>query len=227
MMSRACSLSIFAALGTVVLFVSSRAYQAENPSKPPSTIGTFTYTASPDPALPPLSMLVRILTLTPEQEQKLKKLYEEHNKGYAEILQGKLPATERQAKLRELRKGFQQKLEAALTPQQMRMLRNLDAEAMLVDRLTVVLKLTAEQSKQLLEVLREQSAGIRTVEKEARQNNWTEEQQRQKLAELRKQIDEKVNKILSPEQQQKLKEVLQGEGSKPATPTKSDEAPKP
>lgn len=191
------------------------------------TSQSFTRTTAPDPALPPVSMLTRLLVLTPEQEKKVRQLFEEHNKSYGEVIQQKLPPKERQEKLRELRRNLQKKLESVLTPQQMQKLRHLDPEAMLVDRLTVALNLTAEQSAQLLEVMREQSAGIRAIEKEAQQNGWSEQQKKQKLAELRKQMEEKVNKILTPEQQQKLRRILQGEAEKLKTPPKEEQKPAP
>ncbi len=199
---------------------------AQQPSQPPS--GTkapqsFARTAAPDPALPPVSMLTRLLVLTPEQEQKVRQLFAEHNKSYGELLQQKLSPKERQTKLRDLRKALQKNLETILTPQQMQKLRRLDPEAMLVDRLTVALRLTEEQSQQLLEVLREQSAGIRAIEKEASERGWSEQQKKEKLAELRKQIDERVNKILTPEQQQKLKQLLQGEGTPAKAPSKDNQ----
>lgn len=203
---------------------------AQEASKQPSDAKTpqsFTRAVSPDPALPPVSMLVRLLTLTPEQEQKVRQLFAEHNKGYGEILQQKLSAKERQEKLRELRRNLQKKLDSVLTPQQLQKLRTLDPESMLVDRLTVALKLTAEQSAQLLEVMREQSAGIRAIEKQAQENGWSEQQKKQKLAELRKQIDEKVNRILTPEQQQKLRQILQGEAEKPAPPSAEEKKASP
>jgi Spy/CpxP family protein refolding chaperone len=172
-------------------------------------------------------MLVRLLSLTPEQEQRLRQIFAEHHQSYAQILQQKLSAKERQERLRELRKNLQKKMEAVLTPQQLQQLRRLDPESMLVDRLTVALKLTQEQSEQLLEVMREQSAGIRAIEKQAQENNWSEQQKKQKLAELRKQIEEKVNKILTPEQQQKLRQLLQGEAEKPTTPPQEGQKPSP
>jgi Spy/CpxP family protein refolding chaperone len=187
----------------------------------------FMRTAAPDPALPPVSMLARLLVLTPEQEQKVRQLFSEHNKSYGEILQQKLSAKERQEKLRELRKSLQKRLESVLTPQQLQKLRHLDPESMLVDRLTIALKLTEEQSTQLLEVMREQSAGIRAIEKQAQDSGWSEQQKKQKLAELRKQIEEKVNRILTPQQQQKLRQILQGEAEKPATPSKQEQNPAP
>lgn len=206
------------------------ASSAQEATKQPSdakVAQSFTRTASPDPALPPVSMLVRLLTLTPEQEQKLRQIFAEHNKSYGEMMQQKLSPKERQEKLRELRRNLQKKLESVLTPQQLQKLRKLDPESMLVDRLTVALKLTAEQSAQLLEVMREQSAGIRAIEKQAQDNGWSEQQKKEKLAELRKQIDEKVKKILNPEQQQKLRQLLQGEAEKPATPSKEEQKSSP
>ncbi|GIV19504.1 MAG: hypothetical protein KatS3mg023_1255 [Armatimonadota bacterium] len=196
----------------------SPAQEATQQPAETKTPPSFTRAASSDPALPPVSMLVRLLSLTPEQEQKVRQFFTEHNKRYGEVLQQKLSAKERQEKMRELRRSLQKKLESVLTPQQLQKLRRLEPESMLVDRLTVALKLTEEQSTQLLEVMREQSAGIRAIEKQAQENNWSEQQKKQKLAELRKQIDEKVSRILTPEQQQKLRQLLQGEAEKPATP---------
>jgi len=178
----------------------------------------FTRSAAPDPALPPLSMLTRLLALTPEQEQKVRQIFAEHNKTYSELMTGKLSARERQTQLRDLRRNLQKKLESVLTPQQMQKLRNLDPETMLVDRLTVALKLTEQQSQQLLAVMREQSAAIRAIDKETEQKGWSEQQRKEKLADLRKQIDDKVNRILTPEQQQKLKQILQGETNTANTP---------
>ncbi len=214
-------------VGITVLSLASSAQ--EPPKQPAGAKGAqpFTRTAAPDPALPPVAMLARLLVLTPEQEQKVRQLFAEHNKSYGEILQQKLQPKERQQKLRELRKSLQKKLESVLTPQQLQKLRHLDPEAMLVDRLTIALKLTDEQTTQLLEVMREQSAGIRAIEKQAQENGWSEQQKKQKLAELRKQMDEKVNKILTPEQQQKLRQILQGEPEKPTTPPKEEQKPSP
>jgi Spy/CpxP family protein refolding chaperone len=187
----------------------------------------FTRTVAPDPSLPPVSMLVRLLSMTPEQEQKVRQLFAAHNQRYGEVMQQNLPPKERQEKLRELRRNLQKGLEGVLTPQQLQKLRNLQPEAMLVDRLTVALRLTQEQSEQLLEVLREQSAGIRAIEKEAEEKKWGEQQRKEKLAELRKQIDEKVKKILTPEQQQKLKQILQGEGTPAQIPSGNQQPPAP
>lgn len=212
-------------VGIATLSVVSFAQEASKQSSDANTPQTFTRTVSPDPALPPVSMLTRLLVLTPEQEQKLRQLYSEHNRSYGEIMQQKLSAKERQEKLRELRRNLQKKLESVLTPQQLQKLRRLDPEAMLVDRLTVALNLTKEQSAQLLDVMREQTAAIRAIEKQAQENSWSEEQKKQKLAELRKQIDEKVNKILSEEQQRKLRQILQGEPEKPATPPAQEQKP--
>ncbi|MCS6830429.1 MAG: hypothetical protein RMM08_09410 [Armatimonadota bacterium] len=209
-------------IGFALFSPGSLAQEPPKQSPGQETAQTFTRTATPDPALPPVSMLTRLLALTPEQEQKVRQLFAEHNKGYGEILQQKISVKERQEKLRELRKNLQKKLEAVLTPQQLQKLRQMDPEAMLVDRLTIALKLTTEQSSQLLEVMREQSAGIRAIEKQAQENGWSEQQKKQRLAELRKQIDEKVNKILTPEQQQKLRQILQGEAEKPVTPSKEE-----
>jgi Spy/CpxP family protein refolding chaperone len=172
-------------------------------------------------------MLVRLLSMTPEQEQKVRQLFAAHNQRYGEVMQQNLPPKERQEKLRELRRNLQKGLEGVLTPQQLQKLRNLQPEAMLVDRLTVALRLTQEQSEQLLEVLREQSAGIRAIEKEAEEKKWGEQQRKEKLAELRKQIDEKVKKILTPEQQQKLKQILQGEGTPAQIPSGNQQPPAP
>ncbi len=212
---------------TVLCMVTSSAQEATKQSSDAKASQSFTRTASPDPALPPVSMLVRLLSLTPEQEQKVRQIFAEHNKSYAEVLQQKVSAKERQEKLRELRRNLQKKLESVLTPQQLQKLRQIDPESMLVDRLTVALKLTAEQSEQLLQVMREQSASIRAIEKQAQQEGWSEQQKRQKLAELRKQIDEKVNKILTAEQQQKLRQILRGEPGKPATSSKEEQKPSP
>ncbi len=71
--------------------------------------------------------------------------------------------------------------------------------------------------------MREQSASIRAIEKQARQEGWSEQQKKQKLAELRKQIDEKVNKTLTAEQQQKLRQILQGESGKPTAPSNEEQ----
>ncbi|MEJ5251233.1 MAG: hypothetical protein HPY54_12750 [Chthonomonadetes bacterium] len=213
-------------VGIVCFCLMSVAQQSSQPSSGTKAPQSFTRTAAPDPALPPISMLTRLLVLTPEQEQKVRQLFAEHNKSYGELFQQKLSPNERQTKLRDLRKKLQKNLETILTPQQMQKLRRLDPEAMLVDRLTVALRLTEEQSQQLLEVLREQSAGIRAIEKEASEKGWSEQQKKEKLAELRKQIDERVNKILTPEQQQKLKQLLQGEGV-PATVPPKDNQPTP
>lgn len=217
----------FVTIGVTAFGLVSSAQQSAK--QPPETKASqsLTRTAAPDPALPPIAMLTRLLTLTPEQEQKVRQLFAEHNKSYGEILQQKLSPRERQEKLRELRRNLQKKLETVLTPQQLQKLRHLDPEAMLVDRLTIALKLTAEQSTQLLEVMREQSAGIRAIEKQAQENGWSEQQKKQKLAELRKQMDEKVNKILTPEQQQKLRQILQGEPEKPAAPPREGQQPPP
>jgi len=211
---------------TLLCTIASSAQEAtkQSDTKAPQS---FTRTASPDPALPPVSMLLRLLSLTPEQEQKLRQVYAEHNASYAEVLQQKISAKERQEKLRDLRRNLQKKLESVLTPQQLQKLRQIDPESMLVDRLTVALKLTEAQSDQLLQVMREQSAGIRAIEKQAREEGWSEQQKRQKLAELRKQIDEKVNKILTAEQQQQLRQILQGEAAKPTTPSNEEQKPSP
>lgn len=216
----------FAAMTMGVCLVSA-AQQSSQATSSPKEGQTFTRTTSPDPALPPLSMLTRLLVLTPEQEQKVRQLFAEHNKSYAELIQQKLQAKDRQSKLRELRKNLQKKLEAVLTPQQVQKLHTLDPEAMLVDRLSVVLRLTEQQSQQLLEVMREQSAGIRAIEKEASEKGWTEQQRKEKLAELRKQIDEKVNKILTPEQQAKLKQILRGEATPAKAPAKGEQQTSP
>ncbi len=66
------------------------------------------------------------------------------------MLQQQFSAKERQEKLRDLRRNLQKKLESVLTPQQLQKLRQIDPESMLVDRLTVALKLTEAQSHQLL-----------------------------------------------------------------------------
>lgn len=203
---------------------------AQEGGTPPAGQGeeqSFRRTATPDPTLPPLSMLTRLLALTPEQEQKMRQIYAEHNQSYSEILQQRLSAKERQEKLRELRRGMQKRIESVLTPQQLHKLRTLEPEAMLVDRLAVVLKLTPEQSTQLLEVMREQTAAIRAIEKQAREGGWSEQQKKEKMAELRKQIDEKVNKILTPEQQQRLKQILQGEPEQPTMPPREEPKPAP
>ncbi|MCL6474688.1 MAG: hypothetical protein K6U75_06515 [Firmicutes bacterium] len=212
---------------TLLCTTASSGQEATKQSSDTKAPQSFTRTASADPALPPVSMLLRLLSLTPEQEQKLRQVYAEHNASYAEVLQQKISAKERQEKLRDLRRNLQKKLESVLTPQQLQKLRQIDPESMLVDRLTVALKLTEEQSDQLLQVMREQSAGIRAIEKQAREEGWSEQQKRQKLAELRKQIDEKVNKILTAEQQQKLRQILQGEAGKPVTPSNEEQKPSP
>jgi len=212
---------------TVLCMLASSAQEDTKQPSDTKSPQSFTRTASPDPALPPVSMLVRLLSLTPEQEQRVRQIFAEHNKSYAEVLQQKFSAKDRQEKLRELRRNLQKKLESVLTPQQLQKLRQVDPESMLVDRLTVALKLSAEQSEQLLQVMREQSAGIRAIEKQAQQEGWSEQQKKQKLTELRKQIEEKVNKILTPEQQQKLRQILQGEAGKPAAPSKEEQKPSP
>ncbi|MCS6949250.1 MAG: hypothetical protein RMM06_06025 [Armatimonadota bacterium] len=214
-------------VGIISLCCHSWAQEEASPPGEGKQQQPFIRTTAPDPALPPVSMLTRLLALTPEQEQKIRQIYAEHNRSYGEILQQQMSAKERQEKLRELRRGMQKKLEAVLTPQQLHKLRNLEPEAMLVDRLTVALKLTPEQSAQLLEVMREQTAAIRAIEKQARENGWSEQQKKEKLAELRKQTDEKVNKILTPEQQRRLKQILQGEPEKPATPPQEEQKPSP
>lgn len=220
---KAIRLLCFFALMIASLHVGGLAQQsAQTPSDSKPT-QTFTRTVSPDPALPPLSMLTRLLVLTPEQERKVRQIFAEHNQSYGELIQQKLPAKERQSKLRELRRSLQKKIEAVLTPQQLQKLRTIDPEAMLVDRLSVALRLTEEQSQRLLEVMREQSAGIRAIEKEASEKGWSEQQRKEKLAELRKQIDEKVNKILTSEQQQKLKQILQGEAAPVKTPAPNEQ----
>lgn len=203
------------------LYVGGLAQQSTQTPSDSKPAQTFTRTVSPDPALPPLSMLTRLLVLTPEQERKVRQLFAEHNQSYGDLIQQKLLAKERQSRLRELRKSLQKKLEAVLTPQQLQKLRTIDPEAMLVDRLAVALRLTEEQSQQLLEVMREQSAGIRAIEKEANEKGWSEQQRKEKLAELRKQIDGKVNKILTSEQQQKLKQILQGGAAPVKTPAQN------
>lgn len=208
---------------TVSIRLASPAQQASQSHSNPQETKTFTRTVSPDPALPPVSMLTRLLVLTPEQEQRVRQIFAEHNKSYGELMQQKLQAQERRAKLRELRKNLQKKLELVLTPQQLQKLRALDPEAMLVDRLSVALKLTEEQSQQLLSVMREQTTGISLIEKEAKEKGWSEQQRKEKLAELRKQIDERVNKILTPEQQQKLKQLLRGEATPAKAPAKEEQ----
>lgn len=217
---------VIIAITALCISVSSAQEAAKQPSDAKGS-QPFTRTAPSDPALPPVSMLVRLLSLTPEQEQKVRQLFTEHNKRYGEMLQQKLSAKERQEKMRELRRSLQKKLESVLTPQQLQKLRSLDPESMLVDRLSVALKLTEEQSAQLLEVMREQSAGIRAIEKQAQENGWSEQQKKQKLADLRKQMDEKVNKILTPEQQQKLRQILQGDAEQPAPSSREGQKPSP
>lgn len=218
---------LFALVGAFALFAASTAQKTTEQPSDAKASQSFTRTASPDPALPPVSMLVRLLNLTPEQEQKVRQTYAEHNKSYGEVLQQKMTPKERQAKLRELRRNLQKRLETVLTPQQLQKLRTLDPESMLVDRLTVALKLKQQQSEELLEVMREQSAGIRAIEKQAQENGWSEQQKKEKLAELRKRIDEKVSKILTPEQQKELRQLLQGEAEKPAAPPKEEQKPEP
>lgn len=198
-------------------FAQDTSNQPSAPQQPQPLVRT----ASGDPSLPPATMLVRLLAMTPEQEQKLREIYAEHNKNYGNILlEQKLTPAERQVKIRDLRRNLQRKLETVLTPQQLQKLRNLDPEAMLVDRLTIALRLNNQQSQQLLAVMREQTAAIRAIDKEAREKGLTEQQQKEKLAELRKQIEEKVNKILTPEQQQELKRILQGESVPTTAPPK-------
>ncbi len=200
-------------LAMSVFVTASVAQDTPKPTDNAKASQSFTRTAAPDPALPPLSMMVRLLVLTPEQEAKVRQIYAEHNKSYVELMTSQQSPKDKQNRLRELRKSLQKKLESVLTPQQLEKLRKLDPESMLVDRLTVALRLTEEQSQQLLVVMREQSAAIRAIEKEAQEKGWNEQQKKEKLAELRKQIDEKVNRILTPEQQQKLKQILQGEAA--------------
>lgn len=212
-----------ALLGVFTLCYGSWAQEGTPPSAGQGEGASFTRTATSDPALPPVSMLTRLLALTPEQEQKIRQIYAQHNQRYGELLQQKISTRERQEKLRQLRREMQKQVDSVLTPQQLHKLRTLEPEAILVDRLTVALKLTPEQSTQLLEVMREQTAAIRAIEKQARENGWSEQQKREKMAELRKQTDEKVNRILTPEQQQRLKQILQGEPEKPTSPPPQEE----
>lgn len=213
---------LFVAMATVISLVAVGQEAPPSPAAPkPST--SFTRRGATDPALPPVSMLSRLLALTPEQERTVRLLYAEHNKSYDELMSSKASLKERQARLRELRKSTEKKLEAVLTPQQIQQMRSLDPESILVDRLTVALKLSQEQSRELLAVMREQTASIRAIEKEAVEKGWNEQQRKEKLAELRKQIEEKVNKILTPEQQQKLKQILRGEVPTANTPSKSEQ----
>ncbi len=212
----------------VLVSALANGWAQEGTTPPPAddkTGSSFVRTVAPDAALPPVSMLRRLLALTPEQEQKIRQIYAEHNASYAELMQQKISARERQEKLRTLRRETQKRMESVLTPQQLHKLRHLEPEAVLVDSLTVALQLSPEQSAQLLEVMREQTAAIRAIEKQARENGWSEQQKKERMAELRKQIDEKVNKILTPEQQQRLRQILQGEPQKPATPPQTGESP--
>jgi Spy/CpxP family protein refolding chaperone len=174
-----------------------------------------------------LSKMTEALSLTSDQQSKMKNiLSDEWTKQQAIHSNTSLSQQDARTQMRELRKSEHEQMQSVLTPEQLEKAKAMPKErkrgekgghGMAMGRVANELNLTDAQKAQLKPMFQQQREQMQALKADT---SLTQDQKREKMQQLRADGRKQFLSVLTPEQQQKLREMRakRGERKDEATP---------
>jgi protein CpxP len=173
-------------------------------------------------------MMIRKLNLSQQQQDQLKPIFQNQRTQVQAIRQDtSLTPDQKKQKLLALRQDMQTQVNAVLTPEQQQQWAQMKAQARLRmangpalgQRMAQKLNLSQAQQDQLKPIMQNRRVQAKAIWQD---NSLTQDQKKQKMQALHQETQAQLNAILTPEQQQQMRQMRQSfrqrwHGQGPAT----------